>query len=72
MLNGEKMELIAECVDMEVDELTENTILEELDTWDSVAVLSIIAIINEKFERYPNAEEIRTYKTVGDLMEAMQ
>lgn len=71
MSNEEKMECIAESVEMEVDELTEDTVLNDLENWDSVAVLSIIAVINEKFDRYPKAEEILTYKTVRDLMNAM-
>lgn len=71
MSNEEKMEYIAESVEMEVEELTEDTVLNDLENWDSVAVLSIIAVINEKFDRYPKAEEILTYKTVGDLMNAL-
>ncbi len=71
MSNEEKMEYIAESVEMEVDELTQDTVLNDLENWDSVAVLSIIAVINEKFDRYPKAEEILTYKTVGDLMNAL-
>ena len=71
MSNEEKMECIAESVEMEVDGLTEDTVLNDLENWDSVAVLSIIAVINEKFDRYPKAEEILTYKTVRDLMNAM-
>lgn len=68
MSNEEKMEYIAESLEMEVEELTPDTVLEDLETWDSVAVLSVISIINEKFDRYPNAKEILSYKTVGDLM----
>lgn len=68
MSNEEKMEYIAESLEMEVEELTPDTVLEDLETWDSVAVLSVISIINENFGRYPNAKEILSYKTVGDLM----
>lgn len=72
MSNEEKMAYIAESVEMETEELTPETILNDLENWDSVAVLSIIAVINEKFDRYPKAEEILSYKTVGDLMDALQ
>ena len=37
-----------------------------------LAILSIIAVINEKFNRYPSAEEIKQYKTVQNLMDAME
>lgn len=72
MSEKEKLEHIAESVEMEVEQLTQDTVLEDLDTWDSVAVLSIIAVINENFDRYPNATEILGYKTVGDLMDAFK
>ncbi len=67
----EKMEELADILELEQNELTEETVLEEIETWDSVAVLSFIAIMNEKFNKFPNANEIRAYKTVGDLLNAM-
>lgn len=72
MSNEEKMECIAESLEMETEELTTDMILEDLENWDSVAVLSVISIISEKFDRYPSATEIRGYKTVGDLIEAFR
>ena len=47
-------------------------ILDDLENWDSVAVLSVISIINEEFDRYPDATEILSYKTVKDLMNAFE
>ena len=72
MSNEEKMEYIAESLEMDVEELTAETTLEDLENWDSVAVLSVISIISEQFDRYPDVAEILGYKTVGDLMEAFQ
>lgn len=71
MTDSEKMELIADSVDMEVDEISPDTILEELDNWDSVAVLAIISVFNDKFGKFPSAKEILSHKTVGELMESM-
>ena len=34
------------------------TILEEVETWDSVAVLSFIAFMNEKFDKIFHASEL--------------
>lgn len=72
MSDEEKLECIADCVEAEIEELTKDTVLEDLENWDSVAVLSIISVISEKFQRYPNAKEILSYKTVGDLMAAFE
>ena len=56
---------------METDEISRETILEECEAWDSIAILSVISIINEEFNRFPHADEIKSYKTVGDLMDVM-
>lgn len=72
MSNEEIMECIAESLEMEVDELAPDMILDDLENWDSVAVLSVISIINEEFDRYPDATEILSYKTVKDLMNAFE
>ena len=73
MTREEKIQTIAEVVlDVDEKEVKEDALLEDFETWDSVAVLSFIAVINEKFNRFPLAEEIREYKTVGELMDALE
>ena len=71
MSEKEKIQCIAEAVEMDVEELIPETRLSDLENWDSVAVLSIIAVINEHFNRFPSADEIRKYVSVKDLMDAM-
>lgn len=72
MERQEKLELVGDILEMEAEELTEDMVLEEIETWDSVAVLSVISVMNDKFDRFPLADEIRSYHTVGDLMAAMK
>lgn len=72
MTREEKIEIIADILEMDGQNIKEDTILEELETWDSIAVLAVISVINEKFDRYPTAEEIKTYKTIQDLMNAFE
>jgi len=71
MTNREKLEELSDILEMEEGELTEETVLDDIETWDSLAVLSFISIMNDKFDKFPNATEIRAYKTIGDLMDAM-
>lgn len=71
MTDQEKMIEIADILEKEPEELTPDTVLEDLETWDSVAVLSFISVMNDNFNKFPNAREIRSYVTVGDLMNAM-
>lgn len=68
----QKLNEIAEILEVEIDELSENSVLENFETWDSVAVLSIIAVMNEKFNKFPTAAEIKSYITVGDIVKMME
>lgn len=71
MTEMEKIDTIADILEMEAEEIGRETILKDIETWDSVAVLSFIAVMNEEFNKYPMADEINAYITVGDLMDAM-
>lgn len=68
----EKLSCIADSVELDSSEISPDTVLSDLENWDSVAVLSVIAFINEKFNKFPSAEDIIGCKTVQDLMDLMQ
>lgn len=72
MNREEKFEIIADILEVEADELQEDMVLDDFETWDSVAVLSVIAMMDEKFGKYPHASEIRQYIRVIDLMNSME
>lgn len=71
MTDEKKLEMIADVLEVETDEIERETALKDIETWDSVAILSFISIMNDEFNKFPNASEIRAYVTVGDLMSAM-
>lgn len=70
MTREEKMEIIADILEVETNEVKEEELLANYDTWDSVAFLSVISVISENFNRFPHADEIRKLKTVQDLMDS--
>lgn len=72
MNKEEKLKIIADILEVEPDELEEDMVLDDFETWDSVAVLSVIAMMDEKFGKYPHASEIRQYIRVIDLMNSME
>ncbi len=72
MNEQEKIAAIADILEVEESEINKDTLLDDIETWDSVAVLSFISIMNDEFNKFPNAMEIRGYKTVGDLMAVME
>ena len=59
---------------MEVEEgtLTTETLLSNIEEWDSVSFLSFMAMMDEKFGKTVTGTEIRTKETVGDLMAMME
>ena len=71
MTEQEKMEELVDVLEMDLGEFDRDTVLEEVETWDSVAVLSFIAFMNEKFDKIFHASEIAVCKTGGDLMDMM-
>ena len=71
MTEQEKMEELVDVLEMDLGEFDRDTVLEEVETWDSVAVLSFIALMNEKFDKIFHASESAECKTVGDLMDMM-
>lgn len=71
MKKEQKLEIIADILELEPEEIKEESVLEEFDTWDSVAVLSVISVISEATGRFPHADEIKKMKTVIDLMNAI-
>ena len=61
MTEQEKMEELVDVLEMDLGEFDR----------DTVAVLSFIALMNEKFDKIFHASEIAVCKTVGDLMDMM-
>lgn len=62
-------EELLECMEIDPVEINENTVFIELEDFDSMAILSIIAFVDEKFEKTMSTEELQKVKTVRDLME---
>ena len=71
MTDEKKIELLAEILDMEADELTPDTKLEDID-WDSIASLSFIAMMDEEFGKEIKGAEIRKFVTVQDALNVME
>ena len=67
----EKKEILADILEVSVEEIDESRELNSYDAWDSVAILGVISVINEKAGRFPHADEIKALNTIGDLMEVL-
>lgn len=72
MNNEKKMELLAEILDLEVEDLTPETKLSTLAEWDSIAILSFIAMMDEEFGKAVKGAEIKQFETIQDAINVME
>ena len=67
----EKLALITETLDADAANIKPETELKTLDEWDSMGVISTIAMLDKKFNKILNAEQVDQLKTVQDIMDLM-
>jgi acyl carrier protein len=63
------IEILKETIEIESTELTEETNLLSLPEYDSLAVMSLIALIDEHFNQNLTAAKLATISTVKSLIE---
>jgi acyl carrier protein len=60
---------LVECMEIEPVDIDEDTVFKDLEDFDSMAVMSIVAFADENFGETLTAEQLKNMKTVRDLME---
>ena len=68
MTNQEIINLIEDTFEIELNTLSENTILLDLPEYDSMAKLSIIVLSDDEFGKKLTGETLREFKTLGDIV----
>lgn len=72
MDNREKIAKLEEIMELDEGVLKEDTLLEDVEEWDSIAAISYIALLDEEFEVSISASEIKSFKTVADAIAPMK
>lgn len=72
MTNQEKLQLLEEIMELDEGTLKEDMLLSDIDEWDSISLLSFMAMMDEKFSKNITGSEVKAQKTVGDLMSLME
>ena len=67
----EKLALIEEVLDVETGSLTPETLLAEVVEWDSIAALSLVVMLDEKFEKSVSGVQIIALASVNDILDYM-
>ena len=72
MTNQEKLALIEETLEIDEGTLTEDTLLEDVDEYDSMAKLSLIVMMDDEFDVKLTGDMIKGFETVGDILAVME
>ena len=68
----EKLALIEEVLDVEEGSLTPETLLADVDEWDSIAALSLIVMLDEQFEKTVSGAQIKALESINDILAYME
>lgn len=68
-MNDEIKKLIADTLDVDLNEVTDNVEIGDLDTWDSIHQLMIVSGLEEKYGIHYNEDDIFEMTSVGTIIE---
>ena len=72
MTNEEKSKLFLGTIGFEGKKPVTNTLLMNIDLWDSIGKLFVMSMIKKEFGRDVSPAEIRACETVGDILALME
>lgn len=72
MTDQEKLAALEDMMELDEGTLSPDTVLEELEEWDSLSALSFVVLLGDEFDRQISGKEIRDFQTVQDMMNVME
>lgn len=72
MTEKEKLTILEDVMELDEGTLSKEDVLENYDEWDSLAAISLIAVMDEKFGKILTGQDIKTFKTVADILTMME
>ena len=71
MNEQEKIALLEETLELDEGTLTADTVLADVDEYDSMAKLSLIVMMDDEFGVKLTGDMIKGFETVGDILKVM-
>ena len=71
MTKEEKIALLEDMLELDGGTLKPETVLADIDEYDSMAKLSLIVLMDDEFGKKLTGEQIRVFKTVQDILDFM-
>ena len=71
MTEREKLALLEDMLELDEGDLTVDTVLDDVDEYDSMAKLSLIVLMEDEFDVKLTGDIIKGFETVGDIVKLM-
>lgn len=71
MNSDELLGLFAEALETDISAISMETLIGDVPEWTSLVWLSIMSLLDERYEIQLSAKEIRSFKTVQDAVECV-
>ena len=71
MTTEEKIALLEDMLELDNGSLNPETVLADIDEYDSMAKLSLIVLMDDECGKKLTGEQIRDFKTVQDILDFM-
>ena len=71
MTQEQKLAMLEDLMDLDAGTLTPETVLSDLDEWDSIARLSFISMLDDEFDKLVKGAVVKEKETVADLLALM-
>jgi acyl carrier protein len=68
MKKSEFFEELKDILEAEGIAIDENSKLSEVGTYDSMSIMSIVALVDDNFNKRLTSNQLKSVKTTGDLM----
>ncbi len=72
MTENEKLALLEETLELDEGSIGPDTVLADLEQYDSMARLSLIVMMDDEFGVKLSGDTIRGFETVGDILALME
>jgi len=72
MDNKKKIEMLEDLFELEAGTLSPETVLSDIEEYDSMSKLSLIVMMDDEFGKKLTGEQILKFKTIGDIINFME
>jgi len=72
IMENKLIEIVAEALEIDQDEASNDLMLDPEDNWDSIAMLSVIASIDEEFDIQLDGDELAACTSVSQILNLLK